>query len=127
MRVSRIVGDGDRVRVGDSSLAPKHAALVGAQGRNALRRQGLGKQPIRRRSDPQRIVAVAVGGARTWDDEDNWRPLAGVDECAGDIAVRARDREGDYGCGKRDNRQRNHINPFLPSANASRLWWYARR
>ena len=70
VNVGGVIGDGDGIGVGDGAPAAEHAALVDANAGDALLRQSFGEQLVRRALDAKRVVAVAVGGAGTGDDED---------------------------------------------------------
>ena len=84
--VGDIIGDHDRIGVRHRRLTGEHAALVDPQCADAALGQRVGEQAIGRRSHSQRIVSIAVGRARTRDDQDQRLPFGGRDQRSGEIA-----------------------------------------
>ena len=120
--VGRIVGDRHLVGIGDRGLASEQSPLVDSNARDALRSERLGKQPIGRCSDAQRIVAVAIGRARSRDDENDGRPFACILECSGERALRpGRSHRNCSRCGCRNQKiNRSFLVSPAPAPTAPR-------
>ena len=61
--IGGIIGNRHLVGVRDCGLAAEHAALVDPDRADALLGKALGEEPIGRRGDTERVVAVAVSRA----------------------------------------------------------------
>ena len=68
-RIRDVIRDRHGIGIGGRCLAAEHAALVDPQRPDATLLQRIRKQAIGRRGDRERVVAIAVGHARSRNDQ----------------------------------------------------------
>ncbi len=120
--VGDVVGDGDVIGIGHRRLAGEHSALVDPKRADPAFGERFGQQAIGGRHDSHRIVAVAIGHARTGDDEEHRLAFCGGNQCAAELALGSGSGQRllrKRGCAASDSQHRagekraeqGHINP----------------